>query len=140
MSASSDLIEMNLFFEEGIPGFLDLQFFQIQQQEKDSPFFLLTSLDNPSIEFGLINPFSFFPHYEFAVDDQMKDRLGIKDDTSLIVLNIVSIQPDGQVTANLKAPVVINLENRMAKQVILNDDRYPIRQPLFSLQPKVANE
>ncbi|MED1873016.1 flagellar assembly protein FliW [Brevibacillus borstelensis] len=140
MAASTELIEMKVYFEEGIPGFLDLRFFQIKQQEKDSPFFLLVSLENPSIEFGLINPFSFFSNYEFQVDQQMKGQLGINDDTAIIVLNIVTIQGGGEVTVNMKAPVIINLDNQKAKQVILNDDRYPIRQPLFSIERKVASE
>jgi flagellar assembly factor FliW len=33
-------------------------------------------------------------------------------------------------TANLKAPVVINLANRLAAQIILEDPKYPLRQPL----------
>lgn len=140
MAASTELIEMKVYFEEGIPGFLDLRFFQIKQQEKGSPFFLLVSLENPSIEFGLINPFSFFSNYEFQVDQQMKGQLGINDDTAIIVLNIVTIQGGGEVTVNMKAPVIINLDNQKAKQVILNDDRYPIRQPLFSIERKVASE
>ncbi|MBM7591504.1 flagellar assembly factor FliW [Brevibacillus fulvus] len=64
----------------------------------------------------------------------------MKEDTALVVLNIVTIRPEGQVTVNLKAPIVINLENRMAKQIILNDDKYTIRQPLFTIGAKVANE
>lgn len=140
MAASTELIEMKVYLEDGIPGFLDLRFFQIRQQEKDSPFFLLTSLENPSIEFGLINPFSFFSHYEFVLDEEWKGQLGITDDSAVIVLNIVTIQAGGEITVNLIAPMIINLDNQKAKQIILNDDRYAIRQPLFSLQPKVASE
>jgi flagellar assembly factor FliW len=140
MAAPTELIEMKVYFEEGIPGFLDLRFFQIKQQEKDSPFFLLVSLENPSIEFGLINPFSFFSNYEFVLDEELKGQLSISEETAIIVLNIVTIQTGGELTVNMMAPVIINLDNRKAKQIILNDDRYPIRQPLFNLQPKVASE
>ncbi|MFD2369392.1 flagellar assembly protein FliW [Brevibacillus sp. GCM10020057] len=126
-----------LYFEDGIPGFPDLMFFQLQQQENDTPFYFLSSLENPAVEFGLINPFAIFPDYEFVLDDVIKEQLRVQDDTALMVVNIVTIRTEGEVTVNLKAPIVINIENRMAKQVILNDERYPIRQPLFQLQQKV---
>ena len=35
-------------------------------------------------------------------------------------------------TANLKAPIVINLKKRIAKQVILHNQDYPIRKSIFS--------
>ena len=41
-------------------------------------------------------------------------------------------------TANLAAPVIINLETRKAKQVILEDEAYTIRYPIFSGQQDVA--
>lgn len=141
MSASSGLMEMTkLYFEEGLPGFSHLQFFQLHQQESDSPFFLLVSQENPSVEFGLVDPFVFFLEYEFTLGDSDKENLRIKEDSTLIVLNIVALHVDGRVTVNLKAPVVVNLDNRMAKQVILNNDSYEIRQPLFAIRPKAVSE
>ena len=35
-------------------------------------------------------------------------------------------------TANLKAPIIINLKNRLAKQVILHQADYPIRKSIFA--------
>ena len=32
---------------------------------------------------------------------------------------------------NLKAPIVVNVKNRKAKQVIALNEDYPIRYPLF---------
>ena len=34
-------------------------------------------------------------------------------------------------TANLQAPLVINERDRLAKQVILTDDRFPLRYSVF---------
>ncbi|NGQ95632.1 flagellar assembly protein FliW [Brevibacillus sp. SYP-B805] len=131
---------LKVFFEEGLPGFHEYHFFQLQQPEPGSPYFVLTSLDNPSIELGAIDPFHFFPSYEFTLSEYDKDRMRIGEESSIIIVNIVTLHPDGLVTVNLKAPVVINLENRMAKQIILNEEKYPIRQPLFTVQSKVAQE
>ncbi|MFY0543154.1 flagellar assembly protein FliW [Brevibacillus sp. H7] len=129
-----------LFFEDGIPGFPHLQFFQLQQQEANSPFFLLTSIEDPNVEFGVIDPFSFFPDYEFTLNEQVKESLKITEEAAIAVLNIVTLRSDGEVTVNLKAPLVMNMENRMAKQVILTEENYQVRQPLFHLRSKAASE
>lgn len=141
MTAASDYTEITkLFFEEGIPGFYDLRFFHLIHQEENSPFYLLASLENPNIEFGVINPFAFFQDYEFGLDEFVKTNLRITSESSVIVLNIVSIHHGDQITVNLKAPVVVNLDNCMAKQIILNEDMYQVRHPFFQLKSRVANE
>jgi len=126
-----------LFFEEGIPGFPDLQFYRLIQEEADSPFFSLQSIEDEQVGFWVVNPFIFFKEYEFVLHDSVKSLLHIKEETPVAVVNIVTIRQGGQVTVNLKAPIVINQENRMARQVILNDENYSVRQPLFQLQPAV---
>ena len=140
MSTSNQREVGKLYFAEGMPGFADLQFFQLQQAEPDSPFFVLQSLEDEQIGFWVIDPFVFFPTYEFTLPEQAKETLHIKDTTPLSIYTIVTLRPDGQVTVNLKAPIVINRENRMAKQVILSEERYDIRQPLFQLREKASNE
>ncbi|MBO8164284.1 MAG: flagellar assembly protein FliW [Brevibacillus sp.] len=119
-----------LFFEEGIPGFPHLQFYQLTQHEPGSPFFSLDSMEEEQIGFWVVDPFCFFKDYQFTLSEAAKASLRIDEDTPVGVLNIVTIRGSDQVTVNLKAPLVLNLANRMAKQVILNDDRYPVRQPL----------
>ncbi|NTU31072.1 flagellar assembly protein FliW [Brevibacillus sp. HB1.1] len=119
-----------LFFEDGIPGFSHLQFFQLMQEE-ESPFFLMQSTEEVEIGFWVVNPFAFFSDYEFVLPDISKVALSIQEDTPKAVFTIVSIRESQQVSVNLKAPIVINLSNRMAKQVILQDERYSIHQPLF---------
>jgi len=34
-------------------------------------------------------------------------------------------------TANLQAPLILNPVKRIAKQVILTDERFPLRYPVF---------
>jgi flagellar assembly factor FliW len=42
-------------------------------------------------------------------------------------------------TANLKAPVVINMANRQARQCVLQENHLAIREPLFAkLQQRVV--
>jgi len=133
MNASQQVELGKLFFEDGIPGFSHLQFFQLMQEE-ESPFFLIQSTEEKDIGFWVVNPFSFFPEYQFTLSDVSKEALHLSEESPIAVFSIVTIRDNNQATVNLKAPIVINLTNRMGRQVILPEDTYPIRQPLFVQQ------
>ncbi|WP_409176044.1 flagellar assembly protein FliW [Brevibacillus fortis] len=122
-----------LFFEDGIPGFSHLQFFQLVQEE-ESPFFLIQSTEEKDVGFWVINPFSFFRTYEFLLSSVIKEALRIDEQTPIAIFSIITVRSDNQVTANLKAPIVVNLTNRMGKQIVLQEESYSIRQPLFEKQ------
>ena len=54
------------------------------------------------------------------------------------LLYVVTVRPKvcGQgvdLTANFKAPIVLDLETRRARQRVLSKDRYPVRHPLTDL-------
>ncbi|USG65328.1 flagellar assembly protein FliW [Brevibacillus ruminantium] len=136
MNANQQVELGKLFFEDGIPGFGELQFFLLKQEE-ESPFFLIQSAEEKEVGFWVINPFVFFPEYEFSLTDAAKSALHIDEDTSIAVFTIITMR-EKQVTVNLKAPIVVNLIKRMARQVILQDDRYSIRQPLLENEAAVT--
>ncbi|MBW5468707.1 flagellar assembly protein FliW [Brevibacillus formosus] len=133
MNASQQVELGKLFFEDGIPGFSHLQFFQLLQEE-ESPFFLIQSIEENDVGFWVLNPFSFFPDYQFTLPETSKTALRLDEETPVAVFSIVTIRGNDQATVNLKAPIVINLANRMGRQIILQEDSYPIRQPLFAQQ------
>lgn len=133
MNASQRVELGKLFFEEGLPGFSHLQFFQLVQEE-ESPFFLIQSTEEKNVGFWVVNPFSFFPEYQFSLTDASKEALHLNEDSPVAVFSIVTIRGNHQATVNLKAPIVVNLSNRMGRQIILPEDTYSIRQPLFGQQ------
>ena len=55
--------------------------------------------------------------------------------------SIITIPDDAtQMTANLKAPIVINIEKRTARQIVLQDNHLAIREPIFAkLQSRVVS-
>ncbi|MGO4119436.1 flagellar assembly protein FliW, partial [Rhizobium ruizarguesonis] len=76
----SQIVEVDkIHFEEGIPGFNELRFFRLIQEESGSPLFSLLSLENEHVGFWLIDPFSFFHDYEFLLKDSHKQALNIKE-------------------------------------------------------------
>ncbi|MFA4133367.1 MULTISPECIES: flagellar assembly protein FliW [unclassified Brevibacillus] len=136
---TSQKVELGkLFFEDGIPGFSHLQFFQLMQEE-ESPFFLIQSTEDKDVGFWVVDPFVFFPSYEFSLSSVTKEALRINESSPVAVFSIVTIRENNQTTVNLKAPIVVNLSNRMGRQVILQEDSYSIRQQLFE-QPATENK
>ncbi|MED1919204.1 flagellar assembly protein FliW, partial [Bacillus thuringiensis] len=49
-----------VYFEEGIPGFSHLQFFQLMQEEAGTPVYLLQSMEDNSVAFWVVEPFELF--------------------------------------------------------------------------------
>ncbi len=54
---------------------------------------------------------------------------------------IVTVRPDPSLTtANLKAPVFVNLRNRKGVQVIFDDPRLSTRHPLWSSEAEEGED
>lgn len=126
--------EEHLFsFIEGPLGFPEAKNFVILNHPSNGIFKWLQSLDDPELAFVIVEPFAFFPSYEFDLEDSDIELLEITDPKKVLVYSILVIPPDPKkITANLKAPIVINGENRKGKQVILMDNRYMTKHYMFS--------
>lgn len=114
----------------GIIGFPN--FTRYVMLDYNPPFSWLQSVDNSSLAFVVVNAGEFGENYTFSlpVGDT---EIGLKEDTDVAIVNLVSVRPDPTMTTvNLKAPVVVNLENMRGRQIILDDPRYPTRLPLWS--------
>jgi len=133
------LPEENVFtFPAGILGLSEsLTRFELIPLEENSPFFFLQSVQDEDIGFILINPFAFFPDYEFELPDEEAAALQVKEpEKELAVFCIVNAREGlSRATVNLLAPVVVNTAARTARQVVLQDRRYGLRHPLPRPKP-----
>ena len=120
-------------FDEGIPAFEDEHEFVLLPYESDSPYTFLQSVNTPELAFMMGVPFVFFPDYEFQLEDDVTEKLGIRDPEDIILYTLLTI-PNGEIadmTTNLMAPIVINNRTLDAKQVVLEKSRYTTKHPLF---------
>ncbi|WP_289140223.1 flagellar assembly protein FliW [uncultured Brevibacillus sp.] len=138
--SSPDVQSKELIFQDGMPGFPELKRFLLVQGETGSPFFSLQSQEDEQVGFWVTQPFVFFSDYEFTLPDSVKAQLQIEEGTPVFVCNVISFRDGGEMTVNLKAPIVVNESNQLAKQVILNAEQYEIRQPLMQIRAKAASE
>ncbi|MCX5829438.1 MAG: flagellar assembly protein FliW [Deltaproteobacteria bacterium] len=120
----SKIIEMR----GGILGFNRLNRFVMIVHEEGSPFQWFQSLEDGSIAFITMNPFIIKSDYEPEIDDRTIEMLEIDkaEDIDLMVILTVRSEPV-KMTANLRAPLVINKRKKLASQVILEDEQYPVQ-------------
>ena len=120
-------------FEMPIIGFNELKKFVVVDLNKDSFFKWLQSVEDPSLAFPIVSVFSMNVDYSVDLEDDVVEKLKIKNVESLLVMNIASIPQDNpqETTLNLLAPLVFNLDEQIAGQVILSGSGYDISFPLF---------
>jgi len=112
----------------GLIGFPELKGYVLLDHDKESPFKWLQSLDDGAIAFVLINPLLFKPDYMVEVTEGEVSDLAIEREEDAIISVIITMPSNPQnMTANLKAPLVFNLQNRKGKQIILNNAEYTTR-------------
>jgi len=116
-------------FPEGIPGFEYIKRFVILGKNEDgNPFHWLQGVDDPDIALVIIDPRTFKPDYVVDVPDEEVEILDIKDTEKVLVFSVVVVQEDlSKMTANLSAHILINIENSRGKQVIMDNEDYPIK-------------
>ena len=128
-------------FPEGILGFNDLSTFVFLEDPNDDIFAWLQSCENPAIAFPVLEPELFADDYAVKLAKNDIQALRLKDDTNgFRVFTIITIPEDPtKMTANLKAPVVVNVNERIARQCVLQDNRLAICEPIFlKLQQRVV--
>ncbi|MED4534092.1 flagellar assembly protein FliW [Metabacillus fastidiosus] len=122
-----------LKFEQGIPGFNDEKDFILIPLEQGSPFLILQSMQTVELGFVVVNPFQFTADYEFDLSESDKEILEIKSEKDVEVYTILTVKERfEETTANLQAPLIVNSKKNKAKQIILNDQKYPIKHHLFA--------
>jgi flagellar assembly factor FliW len=129
-------------FPEGLPAFEDVKrFILLGNSDQDSAFQWLQGVDNAGLAFVVIDPKHIKPDYIVDIDDSEVDILAISDVSKVLVYSIVVIPGDiSKMTANLKAPVLINTENRRGKQVVMESGNYSIRHYVVDELQKIGGQ
>ena len=129
-----DIDETRIFdFALPIIGFNELKKFIILDINQESMFKWLQSVENPELAFPIVSVFSMNADYSVDIPDNVVEKLKITTAESVLVMNIASIPQDNPqgTTLNLLAPLIFNLDEQLAGQVILSGSGYDISFPLF---------
>ena len=134
---SEDVID----FPEGILGFNDLRKFVLLDDPNDEIFAWLQSCEVSHVAFPVLEPELFTTGYQVMLTKHDLETLGLQKQEKTRSFSIITIPDDATLmTANLKAPIVINIEKRSARQIVLQDNNLAIREPIFAkLQSRVVS-
>ncbi len=119
-------------FERGILGFPDVCEYALVQTGEESGFYWLQAVDREDLAFVVCDPRLFVPDYRAPVKSEELAPIDLADPDSAQVFIIVN-KVDGLLTGNLQGPLVVNVENRKARQLVLSDKRFSTRHPLMRL-------
>jgi len=129
-----------IHFPEGLLGFSELRRFVLLDDPSDEIFAWLQSCEDPSIAFPLLEPELFTSNYNVQLTKHDLEFLELPERAGYRCFTIITIPQDPtQMTANLKAPIVIHAAKRLARQCVLQDNSLAIREPVFTrLQQRVV--
>jgi flagellar assembly factor FliW len=125
----------------GILGFPEEQNYCLVDPGDETLILWLQSLTSPHLAFPVLEPRIFKSNYivRLSAAELRELRLtSINDASVFTILTIPSVLSD--MTANMKAPIVINVKEKVAKQVVLQENDQPIKHPMFKeLRSQILN-
>ncbi len=117
-----------LTFPRGIPGFEECRHFVLLDEPSLAPLVHMQSLETPELCFLALPVRALDESYETALSPEDRETAGLSEldepGRATLDLALLSVATDGRLTANLLAPVVINLATRTAVQAVRADTRY----------------
>lgn len=121
-----------IYFPCGIPGFDNLKKFILFPVEENKIFNVLHSIEDREIGLIVVSPFIIKDDYQFEIDECISKYLKIKEPKEVLTLTTVTLSSDvKKITTNLLAPIIININSKLGKQIILSGDNSLIKYPLF---------
>ncbi len=129
-----------LTFDNGILGFEDYKKYTIlfnNEDGKGATISWLQSLDEETLAIPVINPLLVKEDYNPIVDDELLKSLGKLNDENILVLLTMTIPSNlEKMTANLKAPFIINSDTRKGCQIIVENRDYEIKYNVYNVLKK----
>lgn len=132
-------------FENGIIGFPDLKHFMLLHDEEEGTeagIRFLQSIEEPAFAMPVMDPLLVKSDYNPEVDDDLLANAGNLNADNILVLVTVTVPSDlTRMSVNLQGPLVINVEEHKACQIIIEGNEYPVKFPIYDiLQSRKAGE
>ena len=124
-------------FDQGILGFAKQHQYALVQTGEGSGFFWLQSVCTVDLAFVVCDPRLFVADYQVPVKLDELQTIGLTDPANAQVFIIVN-KVDDLLTGNFQGPLVVNVLNRKARQLVLSDKRYSTRHPLMRVPRQEA--
>ncbi|GDX95258.1 flagellar assembly factor FliW [Planctomycetia bacterium] len=122
-----------LNFSSGLPGLEDSRQWALLADAANDALGWLQSVARGDVALAVVSPRRFVPDYQVRIPRSELSPLALADVRQAQVVVVVG-RNGTSLTLNLKAPIVINLENRTGRQVVASGD-LPLQYELGQEQP-----
>ncbi|EZH66403.1 hypothetical protein DH09_10750 [Bacillaceae bacterium JMAK1] len=133
--------QKSIAFPYGLPAFeTEHTFFLLPMSSDEStPFQILQSAKTKDLAFVVCEIFQFFPDYEAKLSPYEIETLRLNESKDATLLGILTVKdPFQSSTINLAAPIVMNVREKLAKQVIVEESVALRRTQLFQKEEAYA--
>lgn len=119
-----------LSFPRGMPAFEERRDW-ILLDDGESPIRWLQSIDDGGPTLPVTAPDVVMPDYNARISEDDLELVGAPEASDLVLLAVLSVPEvePWRMTADLRAPILVNIRTRRAVQVIALDEEYSIRHP-----------
>ncbi|UGQ15879.1 flagellar assembly protein FliW [Borrelia sp. RT5S] len=126
-----DGYDIKFKFPEGILGFEDIKEFIIKDSDH-KPFSIMQSVDG-EVSFLLTSPFNFMEEYSPNVQEEDWSDIKAEHEDERVILCIINMHVEDyrNITANLKAPIILNKKKLIGKQAISTNEEHYLRYKVF---------
>ena len=122
-------------FVNGIVGFPELtDFLLIHDSEGNGNIQWLQSVQEPAFAMPVMNPLYVKEDFNPVIEDELLKPLGITNPEDFFVLVTVTVPREiEKMSVNLMAPIIISGETRKANQIIVDQEGYDVKFPIYEI-------
>ena len=118
-----------ILFKNGLPGFESLRKFCLISRMDTEPIKWLVSLEDEQVALPVVDPWIVMSDYSIQLDEESLKKLEYPKKDRTLVMVVIDLHSEN-VSVNMLAPIIINLDKGVGEQVIVEDERYSVRHPL----------
>jgi flagellar assembly factor FliW len=123
-------------FPQGLPAFEEEKGFVLIEPAEGAPLVFLQSMLRPGLCFAAFPVLAVDPAYQLGIAPEDLEELGLDvrrqpaHGSEVRVLALLSLDGGFRATANLMAPLVLDVKTRRGLQAIRRDSRYSHQHPI----------
>ncbi len=135
-ASKSERVELSdpLEFPAGLPGFEEHKQFIFESRAEMRPFLWLRSVDDPEVALPVISCLLLKKRVQLHISKKDLSLIDSPAEDDIAFYYILRVDSKGgTITANTKAPVIINTRSMQGRQIILERDGLVVDEPLTNL-------
>lgn len=124
-------------FENGLMGFEDFKEYTIlfdSEKKANRTIMWLQSIEEQALALPVVDPLVISEVYNPVVEDELLTSVGEFAEDDMLILVTLTVPSDiTRMTANYKAPIIINAGTLKGIQLIAENEEYLVKYPVYDI-------